>query len=231
MDRTFTTHESPTRPASVRLRLRLHNRQELTYKRPFLFPPQLLQVQGATDRQIDDRDDPQPAGLQFRADREPGDNEFGMWAGVAIHDISSVVGASSTYGQVALQTATAVKLSRSLWIVPLVFAMAFIHGRAHKVATGPHAAPGSGKAKVDLPWFIGVFLLASVARSLVPAVASAAPTISHVATLGLILVLFLIGANLSRHTLKAVGWRAAVQGLALWAFISISSLLVILHIR
>lgn len=164
--------------------------------------------------------------------------QFGMWAGVAIHDISSVVGASSAYGQAALQTGTAVKLSRALWIIPLVLAIAFISGRRSsslKARPQPSPAPADSKAapeksRPDLPWFIGLFLLASMSRSLLPAVAAAAPTISHIATLGLILVLFLLGANLSRHTLKSVGWRAAVQGLALWAFISVTSLLVILRI-
>src|SRR6516162_1490234 len=45
--------------------------------------------------------------------------EFGLWAGVAIHDISSVVGAAMSYGSGSLETATAVKLSRTLWIAPL----------------------------------------------------------------------------------------------------------------
>ena len=49
--------------------------------------------------------------------------------------------------------------------------------------------------------------------------------------MALVLVLFLIGANLSRQTLKSVGWRAGVQGLGLWAFISVTSLLVIRQFR
>ena len=56
--------------------------------------------------------------------------QFGTWSGIAIHDVSSVVGASSSYGQEALQTATAVKLSRTLWIIPV----ALIAGLAQRPA-------------------------------------------------------------------------------------------------
>jgi len=54
--------------------------------------------------------------------------QFGLWAGVAIHDLSSVVGAGLSYGPDALTTATAVKLSRTLWILPLTLALAFSFG-------------------------------------------------------------------------------------------------------
>src|SRR5699024_345411 len=45
-------------------------------------------------------------------------HQFGMWAAVAIHDTSSVVGAALDYGQEALRVATTVKLARTLWIIP-----------------------------------------------------------------------------------------------------------------
>jgi uncharacterized integral membrane protein (TIGR00698 family) len=161
-------------------------------------------------------------------------HQFGVWAGVAIHDISSVVGASGAYGAEALETATAVKLSRSLWIVPLTLGIAFAlsqrKGRDERVSSeGPGSARSQGAAtKVELPWFIGLFLLASMARSYVPAVAEWSPQIAVAARAGLTLVLCLIGASLSVRTLRAVGWKSALQGIVLWGFISIASLLVIL---
>ena len=162
--------------------------------------------------------------------------QFGTWAGVAIHDISSVVGAASHYGLTALQTATAVKLSRALWIVPVSFGAAFAF-RAPRVRGTTDASIGfdpSGvdersRGKVQAPWFIGLFLLASVARSVVPGAAAIAPALSHLATGGLTVTLFLIGAGLSRETLRAVGIRPLVQGAVLWAFISAGALLVILR--
>jgi len=170
--------------------------------------------------------------------------QFGTWAGVAIHDISSVVGAASRYGLPALQTATAVKLSRALWIVPLSLAAALAFRRRSPgqapvrvggladttVGFDPRQTPPRDLGKVQVPWFIGLFLLASVARSFVPGVAGAAPTLSRLATVGLTLTLFLIGAGISRETIRAVGWRPMAQGVALWLAISAGSLLVILHV-
>ena len=142
--------------------------------------------------------------------------EFGTWAGVAIHDISSVVGAATVYGKPALQVATAVKLSRALWIVPVSVAA----GMAAKRRRG-------GGGKLQVPWFIGLFLLASVAGSYLPAVAAAGPTLQHVATVGLTLTLFLIGGGMSLMMLREVGWRPLAQGVILWVFISVGSLGVI----
>lgn len=169
-------------------------------------------------------------------------NQFGTWAGVAIHDISSVVGASARYGLPALQTATAVKLSRALWIVPVALGAALAFRRqstaAQKPPRGvtsttlgfdPNQTPVAALGKVQVPWFVGLFLLASVARSAVPGVAAAAPALSHLATVGLTLTLFLIGTGISRQTLRLVGWRPMAQGVLLWLAISIGSLLFILR--
>ncbi len=157
--------------------------------------------------------------------------QFGLWAGVAIHDISSVVGAGMSYGPDALQTATAVKLSRTLWIVPLTLAIAFGLGRRARkgaCAEGPHRAR---KFKIAMPWFIGFFLLASLLRSYVPAISAWSPELSGIARRGMILVLFLIGTSLSLRALRVTGWRTMLAGVALWLFISIASLLAILHLK
>lgn len=161
--------------------------------------------------------------------------QFGTWAGVAIHDISSVVGAASHYGQGALETATAVKLSRTLWIVPVAFAAAMTVGRPGAGAASDDAAspdlrpsrPGAGRS-LQVPWFIGLFLLASLVRTFSSEVALAAPVLTRLATLGLTLTLFLIGAGISARTLRVVGWRPLLQGMALWFAISAGSLAVIL---
>ena len=153
--------------------------------------------------------------------------QFGLWAGVAIHDISSVVGAGLSYGPDALQTATAVKLSRTLWIVPLTLAIAFGFGRRARAGAGAEGSHRAKKLKIIVPWFIGFFLLASLLRSYVPAISDWSPELSGIARRGMILVLFLIGTSLSLRALRVVGWRTVVTGLALWLFISVASLLAI----
>lgn len=148
--------------------------------------------------------------------------QFGTWSGVAIHDISSVVGAASHYGQSALYTATAVKLSRALWIVPISAAASYIFQR-QQAKSGE-----SVSHKPQVPWFIGLFILASVVRTFIPEVASWSPVVTHISEVGLTLTLFLIGAGLSQRMLKAVGWKPMLQGVMLWIFISATSLGVIL---
>ena len=143
--------------------------------------------------------------------------QFGTWAGIGIHDISSVVGAASHYGLTALQTATAVKLSRALWIVPVA-------------AVAARLFPAPGRGKPAIPWFIGAFLVASLARTCVPGLAAYAPLLSQIATVGLTLTLFLIGTSLSRSTLAAVGLRPLTYGVLLWLAVSAGSLWAVLHL-
>lgn len=138
--------------------------------------------------------------------------QFGTWAGIAIHDVSSVVGAATAYGGAALTTATAVKLSRVLYLVPIVLGIAYAR-RSKK-----------GGASAPVPWFIGLFLLASLARSYVPSIAAQAPTIKLLAVCGFSAALFLIGTGISRKTLRAVGTRPLIQGVILWAFMTVAAL-------
>jgi len=147
--------------------------------------------------------------------------QFGTWAGVAIHDVSSVVAAGDAYGPKALEIATAVKLSRTLWIVPVSLLAGYFH-RRHLARTTPGAS--SQRAAATIPWFIALFLLASLARTFAPSVAAAAPSLVTLAKTGLTVVLFLIGAGMSLPMLRQTGWRPLAQGLVLWLFISTLSL-------
>jgi len=119
-------------------------------------------------------------------------SQFGLWAALAIHDTSSVVGAAAKYGAVALAVGTTVKLARALWIVPLTLATALAR----------HT-----KAKIQLPWFIALFCLAAVCNTYVAAGSAIYPMIAHAARLGMTVTLFLIGSGISIATLKQVGPR------------------------
>ncbi|NLF85377.1 MAG: putative sulfate exporter family transporter [Lentisphaerae bacterium] len=139
--------------------------------------------------------------------------QFGLWAAIAIHDTSSVVGAASRYGEEALQIATTVKLSRALWIVPITLGLAFLRRR--------------GASKVKLPWFIPAFLAAAGIRTLWPDGVAVYDAIADVAKRGLIPTLFLIGAGLSRSALKTVGFRPLLQGILLWLVVSLAGLVAV----
>jgi uncharacterized integral membrane protein (TIGR00698 family) len=153
-------------------------------------------------------------------------NQFGVWAAIAIHDTSSVVGAAAKYGNEALQIATTVKLTRALWIVPLTLATAFSFKRlARPVASGPAetTANVSRAPRVAIPWFILWFVVASVVRTYVPAVA-VWDVLVRVAKVGLTITLFLIGASLTRKSIAKVGVRPLFLGVFLWIVISCVSL-------
>lgn len=124
-------------------------------------------------------------------------NQFGIWAAIAIHDTSSVVGASAAYGPEAMVVATTVKLARAVWIAPvsLVFLLIYRSQNADK------------KAKVVMPWFILLFLLAAVIRTYAPSfiLPSIFDSMVNLAKAGMTVTLFLIGASLSRATLKRSG--------------------------
>lgn len=139
-------------------------------------------------------------------------NQFGIWSAIAIHDTSSVVGAAQSYGADALAIATTVKLARALWIAPVALLFSFIYR--------------SKKAKIAIPYFIFFFLLATLIRTYMPGEfpPSVFDSLVNLAKAGLTVTLFLIGATLSRETLKKVGIKPLFQGVLLWILISIVSL-------
>ena len=147
-------------------------------------------------------------------------SQFGLWAALAIHDTSSVVGAATKYGPQALVIGTTVKLARALWIVPLAFATAAIKRRRVKKSS----ASGDEVSSIQFPWFIAFFVLAALANTYLPALPSATKTFFTFGRLGLTATLFLIGSGISRGTLKTVGWRPLLQGVLLWLGVGITSL-------
>ncbi len=151
-------------------------------------------------------------------------NQFGVWAAIAIHDTSSVVGAAGAYGAEALATATTVKLARALWIAPVAIFFAYIYRERSEVK--------DQRAKVAIPWFILLFLLATAFRTYAPSfiLPSIYDALVNLAKAGMIVTLFLIGASLSRETLRNVGARPLIQGVLLWIVITGVSLFAVLRI-
>jgi uncharacterized integral membrane protein (TIGR00698 family) len=147
-------------------------------------------------------------------------HQFGIWAALAIHDTSSVVGAAASYGPLALEEATILKLARALWILPL----ALVAPRLRRLTT-----VNGERAPVVLPWFIGFFVLAAVARALSsPEAIRWFDAGARAGRTALVLTLFLIGANLTREKLRAVGMRPFVHGLVLWIIVGGSTLALVM---
>ena len=137
------------------------------------------------------------------------ETQFGLWSALAIHDTSSVVGAAARYGAVALSIGTTVKLARALWIVPLAVAVAVAR---------------KSNARVQWPWFIGLFVLAAVMNSYVPWLGPAYPAMARLGRLGLAVTLFLIGTGINREMIGKVGTKPLIQGVLLWIMVGSVSL-------
>lgn len=149
------------------------------------------------------------------------EGQFGLWSALAIHDTSSVVGATMHYGPHALEVGTTVKLARALWIVPITFIMGWI------VSRRPNQEAGETKKKY--PWFILGFLAMAAIMTWIPSLQGVGHVIETISKRVLVLTLFLIGTNLTKETLQAVGFRPFVQGICLWIIMASASLFAILE--
>lgn len=139
---------------------------------------------------------------------------FGYWAAIAIHDTSSVVGACETYGQEALQVGTTVKLTRTLWIIPVALLLAFYNKNK--------------TAKINIPWFILFFIFAILISNFSPAyIAGMEETNQHLSWLGkkgMVVSLFLIGSSIKTEAVKKAGLNAFALGILLWLIIATGTL-------
>jgi uncharacterized integral membrane protein (TIGR00698 family) len=150
------------------------------------------------------------------------EDQFGVWAAVAIHDTSSVVGAAQAFGPVALTVATTVKLARALWIAPVALLFLYLNKKTDSDI----------KRKIAFPWFILFFIGACAVRTFAPSwvVPSIFDSLVNLAKAGMVVTLFLIGASLSRETVRRVGVRPLMQGVILWIVISLVALFAVLKL-
>jgi len=135
---------------------------------------------------------------------------FGLWSALAIHDTSSVVGATVAYGQRAAEVGTTVKLARALWIVPVALIIGWIVNRK-----------SSGEAtKAKKPWFILGFVTMAGLVTWIPQLHDVGGWVEMIAKRALVLTLYFIGLDLSKATLAKVGLKPFVFGFALWVIVA-----------
>ncbi|WP_251359232.1 YeiH family protein [Kangiella sp. TOML190] len=146
-------------------------------------------------------------------------NQFGLWAAIGIHDTSSVVGAAAQYGNQALDVATTTKLARALWIIP--------------VALLASISQQGGSFKLQIPWFIVLFIIASIVGSyLLTLDIELEQTLAYLKTLAknvFALSLLWMGATLNKSALKSLSPKALLLGISLWLAISAISLYLIIR--
>ena len=140
--------------------------------------------------------------------------QFGIWAAIAIHDTSSVVGAAANYGNESLMMATTIKLARALWIIPLALITSLIFKKQSSASA--------------FPWFILFFVFASIVNTYLTLSETVTQNILTLSKIGFSITLFLIGLGISPAKLKIVGIRPLLQGVILWLTILICSLIIVI---
>ncbi len=140
--------------------------------------------------------------------------QFGVWVALAIHDTSSVVATASIYGEEAARVATTVKLGRTLWLIPLLLVFSIMQH--------------SGSAKIEVPLFIGLFIVAACLGSFVSLPGALVEGASIASKILLVVALYCIGSEITRHTLKKLRGSILIHGILLWAVVVPLTLVLVL---
>lgn len=146
---------------------------------------------------------------------------FGMWAGTAINDTSSVVAASGTWSTMfnddtALNYATIVKLTRTLAIIPITLVLGIIKSKDSAEKVNPLKA---------FPTFILFFLLASIITTLLPLPETFLSSMKFLSKFFIIMAMSAIGLNTDIKKLISQGGKAILEGALCWIGIICVSLL------
>lgn len=137
--------------------------------------------------------------------------QFGMWAAIAIHDTSSVVGAAAAYGDEALTTAATLKILRILWLIPVIIVASYSMKRI-------------SANEIRIPLFVTGFIVASLIGSYFQFDGGVTSLFSLISKSLFGLALFLIGSQMSLESLKTICPRLIGMALVLWSALSLGSL-------
>ncbi|MEU4395224.1 putative sulfate exporter family transporter [Kribbella sp. NPDC023855] len=155
---------------------------------------------------------------------------FGLWAGTAINDTSSVVAAGYTYSQQAGDQALVVKLTRSLMLIPIVLGLVILKSRREARAHAASATPERAASAPNMPWrrmvplFLVGFVVAAGLRSAGVVPEAWQETLSLVGTFLITSALVAIGLSMRPSELRKAGWRPLALGALLWVSVALSSL-------
>jgi len=138
--------------------------------------------------------------------------QFGVWAGLAIHDTSSVIGAALEFSPDSVEVATTVKLARAVWIAPITILFSYL------------LKANDGKMSFKLPWFIGGFIASAALFSFAPGLSVYVNSVGFIARKGFIMAIFLLGSTINIVSLKELGIIPLVFGVILWIISCIVSL-------
>ena len=161
-------------------------------------------------------------------------HSFGLFAGTAVNDTSSVVATATTYGSQAANQAVVVKLVRTLMIIPVCAGLAWLTAREKRAAGEAASAVGGSDGRCSrlsprraltlIPWFLVGFLVMATANSagLIPAGAHGG--VSQVATFLVAVALSAIGLSTDVAALRRAGAKPLLLGAMLWITVAATSL-------
>ena len=159
------------------------------------------------------------------------DQAFGIWAGTAVNDTSSVVATGYAFSEGAGDFATMVKLTRTLAIIPTVITFAFVQLRLKRKEALANSQNGSElKANFSItkifPWFILGFLAMSIVASVFPIPAAVVSGTKSASKFLMVCALAAIGLNTSFSSMKKAGIRPMIHGFIISALVVVVALLV-----
>ncbi|WP_410049190.1 YeiH family protein [Staphylococcus felis] len=150
---------------------------------------------------------------------------FGFFSGTAINDTSSVVAASSIYGSKALEVATIVKLTRTLFIIPVTIGLALWNFKRHHYQT--HS---SNKISIwnIMPQFIIGFMLASLISTIFNFSTDIIALFKTIAMFLITMALAGVGLSVKIQHFKSAGFKPLLLGLITWCILILTSLMILL---
>ena len=126
---------------------------------------------------------------------------FGAWAALAIHDTASVVGAAMTYGQDSVEMATTIKLTRTLWLIPLMVVLSISYNK---------------KTMLNLPIFVSIFICTLILSNYLVLTDTVDNLIKAISSICLFTGLFCIGTSIDKESIKIFDKKLITLAISLW---------------
>tara|TARA_Y100000992_G_scaffold112628_1_gene73532 strand:+ start:693 stop:1604 length:912 start_codon:yes stop_codon:yes gene_type:complete len=136
---------------------------------------------------------------------EMSSEQFGSWMALAVHDTSSVIGAAMSFGDNAVETATTLKLGRTLWLIPLMIILGIVY-------------KDNKSTRNILPLFVIAFILAIFVGNQINFNEQAISILKNTSSIFLVGALFSIGTQINLMSIKVINSKVIIFALSLWLF-------------
>ena len=136
---------------------------------------------------------------------EMSSEQFGSWMALAVHDTSSVIGAAMSFGDNAVETATTLKLGRTLWLIPLMIVLGIVY-------------KDNKSTRNILPLFVIAFILAIFVGNQINFNEQAISILKNTSSIFLVGALFSIGTQIDLMSIKVINSKVIIFALSLWLF-------------